>query len=59
VQRVVDLSIQAHGAAGVSDDFGLAALYARARTMRLVDGPDEVHNRTVGRLEFAKYRTGR
>jgi acyl-CoA dehydrogenase len=56
LQRVVDTAIQAFGAAGVSDDFGLAALYARARTMRIVDGPDEVHNRTIARLEFRKYR---
>jgi acyl-CoA dehydrogenase len=55
LQRVVDLAIQAFGGAGVTDDFGLSAMYARARTMRLVDGPDEVHNRTVARLEFRKY----
>jgi acyl-CoA dehydrogenase len=59
LQSVVDIAIQAFGAAGVSDDFGLAAMYARARTMRLVDGPDEVHNRTVARLEFKKYRPPR
>jgi len=56
LQRVVDTAIQAFGGAGVSDDFGLAAMYARARTMRLVDGPDEVHNRSIARLEFRKYR---
>ncbi|MEI6459296.1 MAG: acyl-CoA dehydrogenase family protein [Pseudomonadota bacterium] len=55
-QRVVDTAIQAFGGAGVTDDFGLAALYARARTMRLVDGPDEVHNRTIARLELRRYR---
>ena len=59
LQRVVDTAIQAFGGAGVSDDFGLAALYARARTMRIVDGPDEVHNRTIARLEFRKYRPPR
>jgi len=59
LQRVVDTAIQAFGAAGVTEDFGLAALYARARTMRLVDGPDEVHNRTIARLEFKKYRPPR
>ncbi len=56
LQRVVDTAIQAFGGAGVTDDFGLAALYSRARTMRLVDGPDEVHNRDIARLEFKKYR---
>ena len=59
LQRVVDTAIQAFGAAGVTDDFGLAALYARARTMRLVDGPDEVHNRAIAKLEFNKYRPPR
>jgi alkylation response protein AidB-like acyl-CoA dehydrogenase len=59
LQRVVDTAIQAFGGAGVTDDFGLAALYARARTMRLVDGPDEVHNRDIARLELKKYRPPR
>ena len=59
LQRVVDTAIQAFGGAGVTDDFGLASLYARARTMRLVDGPDEVHNRDIARLEFRKYRPPR
>ena len=59
LQKVVDTAIQAFGGAGVTDDFGLAALYARARTMRLVDGPDEVHNRDIARLEFRKYRPPR
>jgi alkylation response protein AidB-like acyl-CoA dehydrogenase len=54
-QRVVDTAIQAFGGAGVTDDFGLASLYARARTMRLVDGPDEVHNRSIARLELRRY----
>lgn len=58
-QRVVDTAIQAFGGAGVTDDFGLASLYARARTMRLVDGPDEVHNRTIARLELRRYRTSK
>jgi len=53
--RVVDMSIQAHGAAGVSDDFGLARAYAGARALRLVDGPDEVHRNQIGRLELRKY----
>ncbi len=55
-QRIADLAIQAFGAAGVTDDFDLAHTYARLRTLRIGDGPDEVHNRTIARLEFAKYR---
>ena len=43
------------GAAGVSDDAGLARDYASMRTMRLADGPDEVHNRAIARLELRKY----
>jgi acyl-CoA dehydrogenase len=53
--RVVDMAIQAHGAAGVTDDFGLAATYAEARALRIVDGPDEVHRNQVGQLELRKY----
>src|SRR5262249_57955746 len=52
--RVLDRAIQAHGAAGVSGDFGLAAGWALARTLRLADGPDEVHRETIARLELAK-----
>jgi acyl-CoA dehydrogenase len=55
VCKVIDWAIQAHGAAGVCDDFGLARDYAHARTLRLVDGPDEVHRNQIGRLELAKY----
>jgi acyl-CoA dehydrogenase len=55
VLRIVDDAIQAWGGAGVTTDSGLARIYATQRTMRLVDGPDEVHNRTIARLEFAKY----
>ena len=54
--QVVDWAIQMHGAAGVSDDFGLARMYAGARTMRIVDGPDEVHRQQLARLELQKYR---
>jgi len=43
----------------VSDDFGLARMYANARTMRIVDGPDEVHRYQLGRLELAKYKPAR
>jgi acyl-CoA dehydrogenase len=52
---VVDRAIQAHGAAGVSGDTPLAALYAHARTLRIADGPDEVHRRSVARRELARY----
>jgi acyl-CoA dehydrogenase len=52
---VIDDAIQAHGGGGVAADFGLAALYAKTRTMRLVDGPDEVHARVVARHELAQH----
>jgi alkylation response protein AidB-like acyl-CoA dehydrogenase len=52
---VIDDAIQAHGGGGVSNDFGLAESYAHIRTLRLADGPDEVHNRAIARLEYAKY----
>jgi acyl-CoA dehydrogenase len=55
-QWVVDKAIQAHGAAGVSDDLPLAALWAGIRTLRIVDGPDEVHRRSIARRELAPYR---
>ena len=57
--KVIDDAIQAHGGGGVSDDFGLAKAYAGIRTLRLADGPDEVHNRAIARLEFAKYSNAR
>ncbi|HUJ22471.1 MAG TPA: acyl-CoA dehydrogenase family protein [Bryobacteraceae bacterium] len=53
--RVLDRAIQAHGGAGVCDDFELAAAWANARTLRLADGPDEVHRETIAKLELAKY----
>jgi acyl-CoA dehydrogenase len=53
--RVIDRAIQVHGAAGVSDDFPLAALYAHVRTLRLADGPDEVHKMTIARRELRRY----
>jgi acyl-CoA dehydrogenase len=53
--RIIDNAIQAFGAAGVSEDAGLAKLYAGIRTLRLADGPDEVHNRSIARMEFGKY----
>ena len=56
--RVVDRAIQAHGGAGVSDDFPLAAMYAGLRTLRLADGPDEVHRMQLARRELRKYEDG-
>jgi acyl-CoA dehydrogenase len=53
--RIIDDAVQAHGGAGVSQDFGLAASWAGIRTLRLADGPDEVHNRAIARIEFAKH----
>jgi acyl-CoA dehydrogenase len=52
--RVIDRAIQAHGGAGVSGDFGLAAAWAHARTLRLADGPDEVHRETIAKLELQR-----
>ncbi|MBP7661492.1 MAG: acyl-CoA dehydrogenase family protein [Burkholderiaceae bacterium] len=54
--QVVDWSIQAHGGGGTSNDFGLTHAYAMARVLRLADGPDEVHNNQIGKLELKKYR---
>ena len=56
--RIIDDAIQAHGGAGVSQDFELAKSYAGIRTLRLADGPDEVHNRAIARLEYAKHAPG-
>jgi acyl-CoA dehydrogenase len=53
--RVLDWAIQAHGGAGVSDDFPLAYAYASQRTLRLADGPDEVHRDAIAKGEFRKY----
>ena len=53
--KVIDDAIQAHGGGGVSQDFPLASAYAGMRTLRLADGPDEVHNRAIARLELRKY----
>ena len=54
--RVIDWAIQMHGGGGVSGDFALAAAYASARTLRLADGPDEVHRQQIGKLELARHR---
>jgi acyl-CoA dehydrogenase len=53
--QVADWAIQAHGAAGLCEDFHLARAYAHARAIRLADGPDEVHRNQIGRLELEKY----
>jgi len=52
---VLDWAIQVHGGAGVCDDFGLARAYANVRTLRLADGPDEVHRNQIARLELRQY----
>lgn len=54
-REVVDMAVQAHGAAGLCDDFGLGFSFARMQMIRMGDGPDEVHNRTIARLELGKY----
>jgi acyl-CoA dehydrogenase len=53
--RVLDRAIQVHGGGGVSQEFWLASAWAHSRTLRLADGPDEVHRRQIGRLELKKY----
>jgi acyl-CoA dehydrogenase len=53
--KVIDRAIQVHGGGGVSDDFPLASMYAHQRTLRLADGPDEVHKRTIAQHELRKW----
>ncbi|HXA53923.1 MAG TPA: acyl-CoA dehydrogenase family protein, partial [Solirubrobacteraceae bacterium] len=53
--KVIDRAIQVHGGGGVSDDFPLAWMYAHLRTLRLADGPDEVHKRSIARRELAPH----
>jgi len=53
--QVLDWAIQAHGAAGLSQDFTLAYHYAHARTLRFADGPDEVHRNAIGKMELRRY----
>jgi alkylation response protein AidB-like acyl-CoA dehydrogenase len=53
--RILDDAVQAHGGGGVSDDFGLAEAWAQTRTLRLADGPDEVHARSIARMEFSRH----
>ncbi len=52
--KVIDMAIQAHGGAGVTEDFGLPDAYAHARAMRIFDGPDEVHRNQIGRMELRR-----
>jgi acyl-CoA dehydrogenase len=52
--RVIDRAIQVHGGAGVSGDYFLAAAYSLARSLRIADGPDEVHMETIAKLELSK-----
>ena len=52
---IIDWAIQAHGAGGVSNDFGLSKMYAQSRTLRLADGPDEVHRNQIARLELKRH----
>jgi acyl-CoA dehydrogenase len=53
--RVIDRAMQAHGGAGLSQDFNLANAWAHSRTLRLADGPDEVHREAIAKLELKKY----
>jgi acyl-CoA dehydrogenase len=53
--KILDNGVQTHGGAGVSDDFRLANAWASVRTLRLADGPDEVHSRAIARAAFARY----
>jgi acyl-CoA dehydrogenase len=54
--KIIDRAIQVHGGGGVTDDFPLAAAWAHLRTLRLADGPDEVHKRSIASQELGKYR---
>ncbi|HYM45977.1 MAG TPA: acyl-CoA dehydrogenase family protein [Solirubrobacteraceae bacterium] len=58
-QRVVDMAIQLHGGAGLSDEVPLAAAWTVARALRLADGPDEVHRGVIARLELARHGIGK
>ena len=53
--QVIDWAMQAHGGAGVCQDFPLASFYAGARTLRFADGPDEVHRNAIAKMELGKY----
>jgi acyl-CoA dehydrogenase len=54
--KVIDWAIQVHGGAGMSDDFPLAYAYSQARSLRIADGPDEVHRNQIGRLELRRWQ---
>jgi acyl-CoA dehydrogenase len=54
-QQIIDWAIQAHGGGGVSDDFPVAWMWAWNRTLRLADGPDEVHRNQIAKLELRKH----
>lgn len=56
--KIIDRAIQVHGGGGVTDDFPLATAWAHLRTLRLADGPDEVHKRAIASQELRKYRAG-
>ncbi|WP_371828990.1 acyl-CoA dehydrogenase family protein [Rhodococcoides kyotonense] len=56
--KIIDRAIQVHGGGGVSNDFPLAMMYAHVRTLRLADGPDEVHKRAIAKMELRKYLKG-
>jgi acyl-CoA dehydrogenase len=58
VEWILDKAIQAHGAAGLSQDLPLAHWFASTRTLRFADGPDEVHKNSLARRELAKYTRG-
>jgi len=55
--KIIDQAIQMHGGAGVSPDFPLAELFATIRTLRIADGPDEVHRALIAKLELKKYQS--
>ena len=57
--RVLDRAIQLHGVGGVSDGFGLAAMWAHTRILQIADGPDEVHRRVIARAELKRARAHR
>jgi acyl-CoA dehydrogenase len=58
-QEVLDMAMQLHGGAGLSDDFPLARAFAGIRSLRFADGPDEVHLGVIARQELRKYGTDR
>ena len=57
--KIIDDAIQAHGGGGVTTDFGLARAWARTRTLRLADGPDEVHRNQIAKLELRRQKAGK